>query len=388
MKKAALTCLAVVILLLVAAPVALWMLLDPDDLKARAAAYVKESTGRELAITGPVSLSFFPWLGGVMKTASLAPPVGFGDAPFASIDELDLKVKAMPLLGGDIVIDTVRIKGVRLRFEARRDGRTTWDGLIPAAAAAEAAPTSSPRLLQVAGLELRDGEVVWADEAGGRYELKGVELTTGAFGRGEPSDVALSFTVGGLGGAPIPVSLTSRVTLDPPQSRVLLEDVKAKIDQSTITGHLSSEPGKGPEALRTWRGDLAIDRIRAYGLTASDVTTTITATAGTAKIGPASGRFYGGQYRGTFDIDARGREPIVQADQRLTGVDIGPLLEDMQLLGGVTGIGELVTLKAKMRGSSLRTLAGSASLSIRDGQLEGADVLKMIEQARAMAAEM
>ena len=390
MKKAALVVLAVVLLILVAAPVALWLLLDPAALKARAAAYVKESTGRELTITGPVSLSYFPWLGGVVKTASLAPPAGFGEAPFASIDQLDLKVKAMPLLGGDIVIDTVRLNGVRLRFEARRDGRTTWDGLLPAATASAtpAAPPSTARLLQVAGLELRDGGIAWSDEAGGRYELKGLELTTGALGGGEPSNVSLAFTLAGLGGAPIPVTLRSRMTVDAARSRVLMEDVRATIDQSTITGRLASEAGSGPEGLRTWRGDLTIDRVRAYGLAASDIKTAVEATGGTARIGPATGRFYGGQYAGTFDIDARGPEPVVVVDQRLTGIDVGALLKDMQLLGGVKGKGELVTFKAKMRGSSLRSLGGNASISIRDGQIEGANLLKLIEQARVMAAEM
>jgi uncharacterized protein involved in outer membrane biogenesis len=389
-KRLALLFLALVVVVLVAAPIALWVLLDPAELKARAAAYVKESTGRDLTISGPVTLSFFPWLGGVVKTASLAPPAGFGDAPFATIDELDLKVKAMPLLSGDIVIDTVRLKGARLRLETRRDGRTTWDGLIPAAATGEpsAETTSRPRLLQVAGLELRDGEIVWSDEAGGRYELKEVELTTGPLGGGEPSDGSLSFMLSGLGREPVPVTMKGRMTLDAATSRVLIEAVQAKIDQSTVTGSLTSDPGAGREALRTWRGDLTIDKVRAYGVTASDVKTRIEAKGGTATIGPATGRFYGGQYGGTFTIDARGREPVVRVDQKLTAVDVGPLLKDLELLGGVTGTGVLVTLKAAMRGSSLRTLDGSASLSIRDGQLVGADVLKLISQARAMAAQM
>lgn len=391
MKKAALAVLAVIVLVLVAAPVALWVLLDPAELKARAAAYVKSSTGRDLTISGPVSLSFFPWLGGVVKTASLAPPVGFGDAPFASIEELDIKVKALPLISGDIEIDTVRLTGVRLRLETRRDGKTTWDGLLPALGSEDesaASGTSPPRVLRVAGLELRDGEAVWSNEAGGRYELKGVELTAGSLGGGESSDLSLAFTLTGLAGEPVPVRLTSRMTLDAARSRILLENVAGTIDQSKVTGSLASEPGAGPGRPRTWRGDLAIDRVRAYGLTASEVKTPLEASGGVARIGPASGRFYGGQYRGTFDIDARGPEPVVQVDQRLTGIDVGALLKDMQLLGGVSGKGELVTFKARMRGSSLRSLAGSAGISIRDGQLEGANLLKLIEQARAMAAEM
>jgi uncharacterized protein involved in outer membrane biogenesis len=391
LKKTALVILAVVVFFLLAAPVALWVLLDTDDLKAHAVGYVKSHTGRDLMIAGPVSLSFFPWLGGVVKTASLAPPPGFGESPFASIEELDLKVKAMPLIRGDIVIDTVRLKGVRLRLETRRDGKTTWDGLVAAigsdAGSAES-PTSPPRVLQVAGLELRDGEAVWSNEAGGRYELKAVELTTGSLGSGEASDLSLAFTLSGVGGRPVPVRLRSRMTLDAAQSRVLLENVEGTVDESHVAGRLASEPGAGPGRMRTWRGELTIDRIRAYGLTVSDVKTAVEASGGVARIGPATGRFYGGQYAGTFDLDARGPEPVVQVDQRLTGIDVGALLKDMQLLGGVSGRGELVTFKARMRGSSLRSLAGSASLAIRDGQIEGANLLKLIEQARAMAAEM
>jgi uncharacterized protein involved in outer membrane biogenesis len=390
LKKAALAVLAVVVLLLITAPLALWILLDPESLKARAVTYVKGTTGRDLAITGPVTLSFFPWLGGVIKTASLAAPPGFGDEPFASIDELDLKVRALPLFGGDIVIDTVRAKGVRLRLKRRRDGRTNWDGLITAAAAQPSAVSrpQPPRILQVAGLELKDSEAIWSDEAGGRYELKGIELTTGAFGGGEPSDLDLSFTFTGFGGAPVPVKVTSRVMLDAGRSRIMMDEVEATVSQSKIKGRLLSEPGKGRDALRTWRGDLAIDRVQAYGVRASDVKTPVELTGGIATIGPATGRFYGGQYTGTVHIDARGPEPIVQFDQRLTGVDVGPLLDDLQVLGGVKGQGELLTLKAKMRGTSLRTLGGNASLSIRDGQLVGANVLRMIEQARAMAAQV
>jgi uncharacterized protein involved in outer membrane biogenesis len=386
LKKAALAVLAVVVLFLITAPLALWILLDPESLKARAVTYVKGTTGRDLAITGPVTLSFFPWLGGVIKTASLAAPPGFGDEPFASIDELDLKVRAIPLFGGDIVIDTVRAKGVRLRLKRRRDGRTNWDGLITAAAAQPSAVSrpQPPRILQVAGLELKDSEAIWSDEAGGRYELKGIELTTGAFGGGEPSDLELSFTFTGFGGAPIPVRVTSRVMLDAGRSRIIMDEVQATVSQSRIKGRLLSEPGKGRDAVRTWRGDLAIDRVQAYGVRASDVKTPVELTGGIATIGPATGRFYGGQYTGTVHIDARGPEPIVRFDQRLTGVDVGPLLDDLQVLGGVKGKGELLTLKAKMRGTSLRTLGGNASLSIRDGQLVGANVLRMIEQARAM----
>jgi uncharacterized protein involved in outer membrane biogenesis len=57
LKRAALAAVAVVV-------VSWW--------RRQSAGYVKDSTGRDFTISGPVTLSFFPWLGGVVKTASLA----------------------------------------------------------------------------------------------------------------------------------------------------------------------------------------------------------------------------------------------------------------------------------------------------------------------------
>jgi uncharacterized protein involved in outer membrane biogenesis len=57
LKKAALAAVAIVV-------VSWW--------RRQSAGYVKDSTGRDFTISGPVTLSFFPWLGGVVKTASLA----------------------------------------------------------------------------------------------------------------------------------------------------------------------------------------------------------------------------------------------------------------------------------------------------------------------------
>jgi AsmA protein len=65
---------APILVLLVAAPAALWLLLDPDDLKGRAAAYVKEQTGRDLTMNGPVSVSFFPWVGAELRAWSSPRP--------------------------------------------------------------------------------------------------------------------------------------------------------------------------------------------------------------------------------------------------------------------------------------------------------------------------
>ncbi len=63
------------------------LLFDANALRDDLTALVKKETGRELTINGDLDLAFFPWLGFSMQDASLSNAPGFGDEPFATIDQ-------------------------------------------------------------------------------------------------------------------------------------------------------------------------------------------------------------------------------------------------------------------------------------------------------------
>ena len=66
-----------IIVLLVAALLAVWVFVNPNDYKGKIAAAVKESTGRELNLSGDIKLSVFPWVALELGPASLGNPPGF-----------------------------------------------------------------------------------------------------------------------------------------------------------------------------------------------------------------------------------------------------------------------------------------------------------------------
>jgi AsmA protein len=438
MRRLVVAACGIVVLLLVAAPAALYLVLDTNDLKARAAQYVKAETGRDLKMTGPVTLSFFPWLGAELSGVELAPPAGFGAAPFAAIDEVGVKVKVMPLISGDVVVDRVMIKGVRLRLESRKDGRTTWDGLggastTSASPASGGESSSSIKSVRVGGVSVSGADVTWSDEAADSYySLKNLELTTGAFGGSEPTDLSLAFDLGhgsrGERGSPSPtrVTLNGRMLLDAQQLHAELADVTLKMRESTLTGRVAASatqkpalrfdltidaldldqylPGSGTPAsaspaatapasedpfagLRSLEaeGSFRVGRLRAAGVRFGDIAAKMAASGGVATVGPTTASFYGGRYTGTVAIDARGKAAVLKLDQRLAGVDVGALVKDLQLYDSFSGTGDVmlrVTARGADQPSITKTLNGQASIALRDGKIEGADFLKMITQAR------
>ena len=71
---------------------------DANNYKPQIIEQVQKQTGRKLDIAGDIGLSVFPWIGLKVGKVSLANAPGFSTRPFARMDQLDIKVKLLPLL--------------------------------------------------------------------------------------------------------------------------------------------------------------------------------------------------------------------------------------------------------------------------------------------------
>ncbi len=103
--------------------------LDPNDYKEQIAAQVKKATGRDLTLTGDIHWSFFPWLGLNLGKTSLANAEGFGDQPFAELDEVDIHVAILPLVKKQIQAKKVLISGMSVNLQKKADGKDNWSDL-------------------------------------------------------------------------------------------------------------------------------------------------------------------------------------------------------------------------------------------------------------------
>ncbi len=150
-----------------------------------------------------------------------------------------------------------------------------------------------------------------------------------------------------------------------------------------------AEPAEIPvELLRELRlnGSFRLAELTIMELLLEDLHFTVQADNGQLRVHPVGVDLYGGEYRGDIRVDARGEEAIVRVDERITGVQAQQVVQQLMgsdLLMGVSN----VTINAEARGREvddiLRTLAGQAEFSFRDGAVQGLNLAHMVRSATA-----
>ena len=169
------------------------LVVDPEEIKQEVATQFQEKTGHSLAIDAPVEWSVFPWVGLHLEKVKVGNAPGFGEAPLAAVDYLDVKVELMPLLEKRISVDTVVLKGVELNLARNKAGKANWEGLVgggkkekPAAGEAgkpakkAGAKGAQQYSLSLKGVELENLDLNYVDEQKGQaYHLKDLYVRLG-----------------------------------------------------------------------------------------------------------------------------------------------------------------------------------------------------------------
>ena len=117
--------LAMVLAVIIVALLATSLIVPVDFITAQIASKVRQKTGRDLRISGPISFSVVPRFALVAHDVTLANPSGFsGD--FLSVKTVDVGLKPLALLHGSIEIDKLKLLQPRADFEVDKDGRRNW----------------------------------------------------------------------------------------------------------------------------------------------------------------------------------------------------------------------------------------------------------------------
>lgn len=515
---------ALLIALLVIAAVALTLFFDPNDYRDDISRYVKEQTGRELKIDGDLSLSFFPWIGLEIGKVELSNAKGFGDKPFAQINEAGVKVKLLPLLHGELVMNKILLDGLQLNLARNDKGVANWEDLGKTSAPPEPqkpqAQGGGPALtgIDIEGVEVSDADVAWDDnQAGTHVAIRNLNLSAGRLGAGGPVPVKMAFDlVQDPKAPPRHFELDAKVDLQLDQGTVAVNDLRAQLaglvdvrgqvqgkglkDQPSFNGHLevgefvprklakelgvelppmadetvlgkasmstdlkattnsaaldnlqlavddtrlqgrfavadfstmamrfdlnidqvdldrylppkqeesqtktanggAAKPAAGPSAgpepdlipvelLRSLNldGKLKIGKLKAYNLKSEQIALTVNAKQGDVRISPASAQLYGGSYSGDTRIDARGKQPTIAIDEKLSGVQAQPLFKDAADTDLISGTANM-SAKLSSTGSKLsqlkRGLNGNIAMAFTDGSVNGVNIAQMIRKAGA-----
>src|SRR5258708_1627350 len=114
------------LVLAIVAVVVFAMTFDPNRYKGQIETLVKEKTGRTLKLQGDLKVAIFPSLGADVSKVTLSERAAGEE--FLSLDSVAL----LPLLHGEVIIDRVKVAGLKANIVKGKDGKFNFDDLLQA----------------------------------------------------------------------------------------------------------------------------------------------------------------------------------------------------------------------------------------------------------------
>jgi uncharacterized protein involved in outer membrane biogenesis len=195
--------LAGMVALVVAAGAVIAVSFDPDSLKPRIIAAVKQATGRDLTLDGRIrlGLSLRPTL--TVQGVSFANPPGFSRPQMATLEQLDLSLALLPLLSHRVEIERLVLVKPDIILETDAQGRPNWrftretDATAPPSTAA-GTPDRAATRVSVADVRIENGTLTWRDGRAGPSAVFGLtSLHASAAAPDADFNLAMSATYNG-----------------------------------------------------------------------------------------------------------------------------------------------------------------------------------------------
>jgi AsmA family/AsmA-like C-terminal region len=83
-------------------------------------------TGRQVAISGPISVRLFPWPRLVAEDVSISNPKEFPDAPLMNAKRIDVQLALAGLFNGDIQVEAIELEQPKINVTRNADGQGNW----------------------------------------------------------------------------------------------------------------------------------------------------------------------------------------------------------------------------------------------------------------------
>ena len=101
--------------------------INPAQLTKLLSSSVKDATGRELKITGPVSLSLFPSISVKAEQVSLSNASWASNPNLLTFKHIELDIRLLPLLMGSVEVSRIGINGLEANLQTNKVGDGNWD---------------------------------------------------------------------------------------------------------------------------------------------------------------------------------------------------------------------------------------------------------------------
>ncbi len=164
-------------------------IVDGKFVKARLESAMKEKN-RTLKIEGDPKVNLFPVARLALGKTSLSEPGS--DKIFVSFDAAEFAVRVMPLLSGEIAVETLKLSGLKASVVRRKDGSTNFADLAGGKEKAAGKPEEPPNV-RLAEVTVEKAQLAYRDEASGQeFNIAELNLKTGRLDGQTPGDLSLS----------------------------------------------------------------------------------------------------------------------------------------------------------------------------------------------------
>ncbi|MDY6979659.1 MAG: AsmA family protein [Pseudomonadota bacterium] len=127
-------------------------------------------------------------------------------------------------------------------------------------------------------------------------------------------------------------------------------------------------------------GTLRIDRLKAMNLHSREIRITTRARDGRVRLHPLGAQLYEGNYSGDIRLDVTGDTPRLSLDESLTGVQIGPLLQDLwgdDKLRGRTDLSLSLNARGNDPQAIRQTLSGNSRFAVHEAEVRDIDMAQL-----------
>ncbi|AKS42625.1 AsmA family protein [Wenzhouxiangella marina] len=168
------------------------ILLDEARLKRLVAQHIEGDTGRRIEIRGDLRLRLFPGLRLEAEQVELSGPRERSGPALLEAELMEMQVRLLPLLRGEMDAREVRLKGAAINLHASSDGSSTLTGLLTGDSGSET------RMGWLSGpIEADDVLIRLSDDLGERADSLEIEhVALEGFAPGEPMQFQFRGNVG------------------------------------------------------------------------------------------------------------------------------------------------------------------------------------------------
>jgi AsmA protein len=182
------------VVLAMIAVVAAVFIVDGAFVKARIEQAMKEKN-RSVSIEGTPKVRLFPVAGIALGKTTISE--AGGSQVFVALESSDVAVRTLPLLSGEVAVETLKVAGLRANVVRRKDGTMNFADLAGGKGKPSAKGEAPPRI-KLAEVLIEKAQITYRDEASGQeLSVADLNVKTGRLDGQTPGDVALSARITG-----------------------------------------------------------------------------------------------------------------------------------------------------------------------------------------------